>query len=314
MRVLRGNVGGEIDRLSFSTDGRLAVASCERQYLDVWDLSTDSLVDFWKSTDRDHGIHDLAFSPDGQLLVAVTGLLPQLLDGDPVFRERVQPATRMFVLPEVNQVVLVHPQEYASTRTVNTRYPLSCWSMTKRPFTARWTHPDNTEPFFAISPDGGLVARCDWVYLRRSAKPLPALQLLSPLDWTARVPTFLDSYDKTRTGGMARTFTADGRHVIVARHTRLESWSVDEGQMTAASVIMPRCMDLIVAPCPTGNRFLTAGHGDGCVREWELGTMTVVREYDWGIGKLVSVACSPDGTLAAAGSDSGKVVVWDIDT
>jgi WD40 repeat protein len=39
----------------------------------------------------------------------------------------------------------------------------------------------------------------------------------------------------------------------------------------------------------------------------------VIQKLKWGIGKLHSIAFSPDGTLAAVGSDSGKIVVWDVD-
>ena len=39
------------------------------------------------------------------------------------------------------------------------------------------------------------------------------------------------------------------------------------------------------------------------------GTMT----FTWDVGRLRSVAFSPDGTRAAVGSDTGKVVVWDVD-
>jgi WD40 repeat protein len=39
----------------------------------------------------------------------------------------------------------------------------------------------------------------------------------------------------------------------------------------------------------------------------------VARTFTWDIGRMRSVAFSPDGALAAAGSDRGKVVVWDVD-
>jgi WD40 repeat protein len=49
------------------------------------------------------------------------------------------------------------------------------------------------------------------------------------------------------------------------------------------------------------------------VKASSTATWRVLRSFDWDIGKLRSVAFSPDGMLAAAGGDKGKVVVWDVD-
>jgi WD40 repeat protein len=38
-----------------------------------------------------------------------------------------------------------------------------------------------------------------------------------------------------------------------------------------------------------------------------------IRKFQWKLGVLHSVAFSPDGALAAAGSAGGKIVVWDVD-
>jgi WD40 repeat protein len=50
------------------------------------------------------------------------------------------------------------------------------------------------------------------------------------------------------------------------------------------------------------------------VKIFDVETGKVLARYDWQLGELVSVAFSPDGTLAAAGSACGKTVIWDVDT
>ncbi len=62
------------------------------------------------------------------------------------------------------------------------------------------------------------------------------------------------------------------------------------------------------------SRHLAVTSNDKMVRLHDVrNEWTVTRTFDWDIGKLKSVAFSPDGTLAAAGGEKGQVVVWDVD-
>jgi WD40 repeat protein len=63
---------------------------------------------------------------------------------------------------------------------------------------------------------------------------------------------------------------------------------------------------------PSG-RYLAATSNDATVKFYDTTTWEVARTFTWDIGRMRSIAFSPDGTLAAAGSDKGKVVVWDVD-
>jgi len=63
---------------------------------------------------------------------------------------------------------------------------------------------------------------------------------------------------------------------------------------------------------PSG-RYLAATSNDQTVKLYDTTTWQVAKTFTWNIGRMRSIAFSPDGTLAAAGSDTGKVVVWDVD-
>lgn len=49
------------------------------------------------------------------------------------------------------------------------------------------------------------------------------------------------------------------------------------------------------------------------VKFFDTTTWQPVAKFNWKIGPMCAVAFGPDGTLAAAGSEGGKVVVWDVD-
>lgn len=63
---------------------------------------------------------------------------------------------------------------------------------------------------------------------------------------------------------------------------------------------------------PSG-RFLAATNNDHTVKLFDVAAGAEVRTFTWQMGRMRSVCFSPDGALAAAGSDKGQVVVWDVD-
>jgi WD40 repeat protein len=52
---------------------------------------------------------------------------------------------------------------------------------------------------------------------------------------------------------------------------------------------------------------------DSTVRLWDTRTGVEKVRFDWNLGRIQAVAIAPDGMTAAAGSDNGNIIIWDVD-
>jgi WD40 repeat protein len=112
--------------------------------------------------------------------------------------------------------------------------------------------------------------------------------------------------------GMATlAFDPTSRYLAAASGTTLLVWDLTT-RAEVASLRQKRKYFLGVAFTRNG-KFLGTTSNEATVKLWDTATWQQTREYAWEIGGLKCLAFSPDGMLAAAGSDKNRIVVWDLD-
>lgn len=104
--------------------------------------------------------------------------------------------------------------------------------------------------------------------------------------------------------------SADGRRVAVSAGPLIRVWQVDTGEELATI----RIRKLL----PGGFAFSADGRYLGVLYQdsvslYDTTSWTEAKSYSWKVGKLRTLAFSPDGATAAVGSDRGKVVVFDLE-
>ena len=125
---------------------------------------------------------------------------------------------------------------------------------------------------------------------------------------TGRDVSVLRGHGDTAT---ALAFSPDGATLAAACGQFLWAWDVRSGGSLTRQKV-DRLHFQAIAFTPDG-RLLAAVRNDRTARFWDTRTWKEHAAFDWEVGPLVSLAVSPDGMRAAAGSKRGKIVVWDLD-
>jgi WD40 repeat protein len=104
----------------------------------------------------------------------------------------------------------------------------------------------------------------------------------------------------------------DGRAVYAWDKRLLERWDLKAGKRTVQVPSAGRAYFEAVAAHPSGRLVMTVS-GDGKARYLDPVDLSQQKELHCKIGKLHSLAISPDGAVAAAGGDKGQVALWNLD-
>lgn len=107
-------------------------------------------------------------------------------------------------------------------------------------------------------------------------------------------------------------FSSDGSRLLVRQRNRITLWQVSEPGRSPVRADNPAGTPFISVAFHPDGKLLTVDN-DRLVRVWDADTLQPDRAIRWDVGKLYAVALSPDGTRAAVGSHTGKVLVWDWD-
>lgn len=270
----------------------------------VWDLASGAIV----HTHRREPIfqpRSLAFTPDGRFLLVSEGNGVQILE-TATWQARPGPPSKLwcpsFALSAAGDRLLV-------AELANQQRRLTLWAVSDGPtYQQLWavgkTSPDFSSP--ALSTDGRRAAAVE-----RSGfdRPRQFVRVREAAAGSVHCEIPHDAADPVE----QLTFTTNGTKLLARSHGRtVRAFDAATGEPAGELVHTGRSFVTGLAVHPGGNIIATS-RNDGTAWFWDPATFGVQRSFDWKLGKLVSVAFSPDGTLAAAGTDRGQVVVWDVD-
>ena len=136
----------------------------------------------------------------------------------------------------------------------------------------------------------------------------PAFVIRSPADGSIvrEVPSRIHQLHTLRV-------SPDGRYLAATRDNTVRVWSVEHLHRPPRVLTNDTKKAITDFAFHPGGRHLATASNDRGVTLWDLDTWQPLKTFDWHEGRMRSLAFSPDGCVAAAGSDSGFVVLFDVE-
>jgi len=305
MRIQQTNQKRPLDLLAVGAGGHIA-AACSvfgvRGDVDVWQIGSGENRFTYLASNL--GVVSLAFTAEGRhIMVGVIGAGVRIaeLGGSLVPELETQ-------LPQPSLALSQDGTQLLLASSFGPNGGVELWSITDWEFTRLWAGTSDAARWPrapAFSPDGMFVA----------------MGQTSSMIWTANQIHIRDAENGKvllRIPGnpaepvLQLAFSADGSKLLSRISGRIiQVFDTTAGALVGELVHPGRPYVTGMAVHPNGTVACSRTNGTVCL--WNIERPELVRTLDWKLGKLVSVAFSPDGSIGAAGTEDGQVVVWDVD-
>lgn len=300
MRVLK-TAPKEVLDVAFSPDCRAVAAAVKGAGVFLWNLDSPNIAPVRLAAEGGYRAGGLYFSADGRQIAWLT------LDGRRAYDRGSRTATTAaYPMPAAHG--MYHCSDATGTRAVSDQgFPDRCligWKWVEEEWVRQWKV--STRELFvgtsALAPTGDRFAvftREGWPWRLEIRDASTSAEL--------SVGTYPYSY-------AARTlrFHPRGEQIAGVNDMTILVWALPTGGNPRLVRNDNRKHFTALAYHPSG-RLLFATSNDKTVHVFDTASLTRVNRYTWHLDELSAVAVSPDGTLAAAGSANGDVVVWDLE-
>ena len=309
-----------VHSISFSPNGRELAAVCGDLFIRIWDLESGEVRRSAAIEQTSSGF-DIAYLDQNRLLFAGIDLRwwdveanawSLIAPGMSVGRRlRVSPSGKHFV--EVDQSRSI---EWAGLGLIVRQ--TSDWDLLPpMPESA------NTTGGVAFNADGGVLATGHITAIGQRHRHIGNLPGGYEINYSVNEYDYLVHLREFATGKLIRTidgwqqavshlaFSPDGAVLAGTSGPRLRIWDLGENRELALHKRGTKHFQGVAFDAE--GRFLATVSNDETVRVWDARTWEEYRTYTWQIGSLVNFTFAPDGLRAAAGSDRGQIMIWDVD-
>jgi YD repeat-containing protein len=305
MRVLKTALGEVLD-VAFSPDCR-AVAAAGPHGAFLWNLDSPALVPVRLEVAPNYQPGGLCFGPGGRRLSWQAGNVRYTYDRD----DRATSATALAFWPTTTTAAAFCA---AGERAVSNHgipdHALFGWRWKEGEWVRQWKLPAHelSVGSLTLAPGGGRFA----IFTRATegARWWEGPMRLEVRDAATSALLATGGYPYSYAGQLA--FHPRGDQIAALNGMTLVAWALPAGGEPRLVQSDNRKHFTALAYHPDGRRLFVTSN-DETVHVFDTHALDRVNRYTWQLDRLGAVALSADGTLAAAGSANGDVVVWDLE-